>query len=183
MKFSSTMKGRELTVIIKLLTIFGVVELRQLRLLFDYMPTNAYGKVLSHLKREGLAYFSVDGRYISTSRYSMERGRELDSVLTFWAFIHLRDRILDFCASDPPSLLSFTFEDHDYDLIPGTTENVPAINRQAVTIQAETVRLIVVKDLADVSELEERSVNDYLVLVGTEGVEKIYKAGDQDGES
>lgn len=63
MKFSGTMKGRELTVIIKLLTIFGVVEQRQLRLLFDYMPTNAYGKVLSHLKREGLAYFSVDGRY------------------------------------------------------------------------------------------------------------------------
>ena len=37
MKFSNTVRRREVVFMIRLLTIFGVVEQRQMRLLFDHM--------------------------------------------------------------------------------------------------------------------------------------------------
>ena len=37
MKFSNTVRRREVAFMIRLLTIFGVVEQRQMRLLFDHM--------------------------------------------------------------------------------------------------------------------------------------------------
>ncbi len=41
---------------IRLLTIFGVVEQRQMRLLFDHMSNRSYGQILARLRQEGLAY-------------------------------------------------------------------------------------------------------------------------------
>jgi len=175
MKFSKASKNKEITVIIQLLTIFGTIEQRQLRILFDYMSENDYGKILTVLKREGIAYFSPDGRYISTNRYSLDHGKKLESVLTFWAFIHMRDRVLDFCSSEPPSILSFSSGDKDFDLVPGNPQNTDAINAQAETISAKTVRFIVVKDLDDAENLVPRPNNDYFVLVGAEGVKQMYK--------
>lgn len=175
MKFSKASKDRELPVIIQLLTIFGVVEQRQLRILFDYMDDNDYGKILSTLNREKMAYFSPDGRYISTNRYSLDHGKRLDAVLAFWAFIQMRDRVLDFCSSDPPSILSFSSADKDYDLVPGSPQNIGAINQQAESIPEKTIRFIVVKDLDDAESLHPRSRNDYLVLVGVDGVKQMYQ--------
>ena len=55
MKFANEVRGHEVAVIIRLLTIFGVVEQRQMRLLFNHMSNRAYGQALSLLRREGLA--------------------------------------------------------------------------------------------------------------------------------
>ena len=62
MKFANEVRGHEVAVIIRLLTIFGVVEQRQMRLLFNHMSNRAYGQAISLLRREGLAYFSPDGQ-------------------------------------------------------------------------------------------------------------------------
>ena len=185
MKYSRTSKGRVLPVAIQILTIFGVVEQRQLRLLFDFLSDNNFGKILSLLKREGFIFISPDGKFIASSRYTMVHKKPLESVMTFWAFIYLRDRITDFCASDPPSILTFTASGRDYDLIPGSDENLPAINEQAYSVPDETVRLIVTKTLDIREQVEARKENDYLVLVGQDGVQQFYrlKKGERDGQS
>ena len=170
MQFSKRNKGRELPIIIQILTIFGVVEQRQLRLLFSHLTDAAYGKIISVLKREGLAYFSADGSYISTSRYSMTHKNLQDSITTFWVFVHLRDRISDFCASDPPAILTFSASDKEYDLLPGSPENIPAINLQADSISEDTIRLIAATDMEAIRDVESREKNDYLALVDEGGV-------------
>ena len=95
--------------------------------------------------------------------------------MVFWAFIKMRDNVLDFCASDPPAMLSFSSASKDYDLIPGSKQNIPAINAARTVIPEATVRLIVVDALSTLDEIEPRLVNDYGVLVGPNGVEQIYK--------
>ena len=184
MKYSRTSKGRVLPVAIQILTIFGVVEQRQLRLLFDFLSDNEFGKILSLLKREGFVFISADGKFISSSRYTMAHKKTLDSVMTFWAFIYLRDKITEFCASDPPSILTFTASGRDYDLIPGSIENLPAINEQAYSVPDETVRLIVTKTVDIRKQIEARKENDYLVHVGQDGVQQMYRLrGGSDGQS
>ena len=150
MKFAYAARDREVAFIIRLLTIFGVVEQRQMRLLFNHLSNRSYGQILARLRREGLAYFSPDGQFLATSRYSLDHGKTLESVMVFWAFIKMRDNVLDFCASDPPAILSFSSAE-------------------------ATVRLIVVDDLSTLDEAEPRLVNDYGILVGPNGVEQIYK--------
>lgn len=175
MKFAYAARDHEVVFIIRLLTIFGVVEQRQMRLLFDHLSNRSYGQILARLRREGLAYFSPDGQFLATSRYSLSHGKTLDSVMVFWAFIKMRDNVLDFCASDPPAMLSFSSASKDYDLIPGSKQNIPAINAARTVIPEATVRLIVVDALSALDEIEPRLVNDYGVLVGPNGVEQIYK--------
>ena len=50
MKFSNTVRRREVAFMIRLLTIFGVVEQRQMRLLFDHMSNRSYGQILARLR-------------------------------------------------------------------------------------------------------------------------------------
>lgn len=175
MKFANAARGQEVVFIIRLLTIFGVVEQRQMRLLFDHMSNRPYGQILDRLRREGLAYFSPDGQFLATSRYSLDHGKTLESVMAFWVFIKMRDHVLDFCASEPPAILSFSSAAKDYDLIPGSRQNIPSINAARAMIPAATVRLIVIDDLDLLDEIEPRTNNDYGVLVGPDGVEQIYK--------
>lgn len=175
MKFANAARGREVAFFIRLLTIFGVVEQRQMRLLFDHMSNRSYGQILARLRREGLAYFSPDGQFLATSRYSLDHGKTLESVMAFWAFIKMRDNVLDFCASEPPAILSFSSAAKDYDLIPGSRQNIPSINAARTMIPEATVRLIVIDNLDLLDEVEPRTANDYGVLVGSNGVEQIYK--------
>lgn len=175
MKFANAVRGREVAFFIRLLTIFGVVEQRQMRLLFDHMSNRSYGQILARLRREGLAYFSPDGQFLATSRYSLDHGKTIESVMAFWAFIKMRDNVLDFCASEPPAILSFSSAAKDYDLIPGSRQNIPSINAARAIIPEATVRLLVIDNLDLLDEVEPRISNDYGVLVGSNGVEQIYK--------
>lgn len=175
MKFANASRGREVAFFIRLLTIFGVVEQRQMRLLFDHLGNRSYGQILALLRREGLAYFSPDGQFLATSRYSLDHGKIAESVMAFWAFIEMRDNVLDFCASEPPAILSFSSASKDYDLIPGSMQNIPAINASRILVPESTVRLIVVSELDMLDDVETRDTNDFGILVGSNGVEQIYK--------
>ena len=175
MKFSNTVRRREVAFMIRLLTIFGVVEQRQMRLLFDHMSNRSYGQILARLRQEGLAYFSPDGQFLATSRYSLDHGKTQEAIMAFWAFIQMRDHVLDFCASEPPAILSFSSADKDYDLISGSQRNIPSINASRTLVPEASVRLIVVDDMKSLDELIPRDDNDYGVLTGSDGVEQIYK--------
>lgn len=95
--------------------------------------------------------------------------------MAFWAFIQMRDHVLDFCASEPPTILSFSSADKDYDLISGSQRNIPSINASRTLVPEASVRLIVVDDMKSLDELIPRDDNDYGVLTGSDGVEQIYK--------
>ena len=164
MKFSNTVRRREVAFMIRLLTIFGVVEQRQMRLLFDHMSNRSYGQILARLRQEGLAYFSPDGQFLATSRYSLDHGKTQEAIMAFWAFIQMRDHVLDFCASEPPAILSFSSADKDYDLISGSQRNIPSINASRTLVPEASVRLIVVDDMKSLDELIPRDDNDYGVL-------------------
>lgn len=113
---------------------------------------------------------------IATSRYSLDHGKTLESVMVFWAFIKMRDNVLDFWRKRPSGYFIVLFlQAKDYDLIPGSKQNIPAINAARTVVAEATVRLIVVDDLSTLDEVEPRLVNDYGILVGPNGVEQIYK--------
>ena len=120
MKFAYAARDREVAFIIRLLTIFGVVEQRQMRLLFNHLSNRSYGQILARLRQEGLAYFSPDGQFLATSRYSLDHGKTQEAIMAFWAFIQMRDHVLDFCASEPPAILSFSSADNDYGVLTGS---------------------------------------------------------------
>lgn len=169
MYYSRIYRGSEFTLVVRILSAFTVIEERQLRIFFRRLRTGNYGKVVSRLKREGLIRFSENGRYVIGSGFAPENDRKRDSVLVFWSFIHLWERIEDFCGADPPSIVSFLSAGKDFDLLPGTPRNIPAINQQADTILESTVRFIATGDLKDLAELQLRPANDYLILVDSDG--------------
>ena len=53
MSFASKYRGKELTVMVKLLSVFGVVEVRQMRELFSHLDTKKYGKIMENRLRAG----------------------------------------------------------------------------------------------------------------------------------
>ena len=64
MKFSNTVRRREVVFMIRLLTIFGVVEQRQMRLLFDHMSNRSYGQILARLRQP--TQYPIDQRLSHT---------------------------------------------------------------------------------------------------------------------
>ena len=72
MSFATVVGDRQLAYITKILAIFGVVEERQMRELFSYLPAAKYGRIMTRLSSEGLVYRTSDAKYLSTSRYSLE---------------------------------------------------------------------------------------------------------------
>jgi len=185
MEFTKTYRHQELAAVSKLLSVFGVIEERQLRKLFAHLQDREYGRLLSAVRREGFASFTSGGRYITVPNLDPDPERVLDAVLVFWSFYHFRKRIEDFCESDPPALLTFSYEGKDYDLIPGTPANVAAINAQTDRVLPGTTRFIVTGKTGNVPGLELRPVNDYLVAVADDGSCTLLKmkAGEQHGES
>lgn len=104
---------------------------------------------------------------------------ELDAIMDMWLHTILNDPkvrgseympVVYYSNMRGMPLLSYT-----YDLIPGSKQNIPAINAARTVIPEATVRLIVVDALSTLDEIEPRLVNDYGVLVGPNGVEQIYK--------
>ena len=62
MTFARAVKNKELAYISRLLSIFGVVEERQMRLLFQHLEAKDYGKIMTRLHREGMIYRTPDAK-------------------------------------------------------------------------------------------------------------------------
>lgn len=175
MSFAKAVKGRELAVMTKLLSIFGIVEARQMRELFDHLSNKQYGQIMSRLTREGLIYHSPGAKYLTTSRFTVQKCHIGESVRAFWAFIKFRDNVLDFCGSSPPVLISFTSGQSDYDLIVPSTKALKLLKDPEFDVNERTVRLFVVSSVDELSGVDIRPKNDYAVEVGPDGVVGIYE--------
>ena len=83
MSFAGTVRNRELVYITKLLSIFGVVENKQMRKLFSHLEDSEYGKILGRLHREGMAYRVPDSAYLASSQFTANRVDKSVSVMCF----------------------------------------------------------------------------------------------------
>jgi glutaredoxin-related protein len=174
MKFSQRSKGCEVAIIMQLLPILGAVEERQLRLLFSHLTNKQYGQVLYRLQREDAIYRTADARYLSTSKMAFERTNIVASVWTFWAFIHMKDKVGDFCAGNPPAVLSFSSKGLDCDLIP-VIDNRDEINSLIEGIPAKTLRFLIAGQEKDFDGLTTRPHEDFGIIIDSMGVKSILK--------
>ena len=149
MTFAHPTKDREFAVMTKLLTIFGIVEARQMRELFSHLSDGQYGRIMAQMQREGLAYRTPDGRFLSTSRYSLQIAEKRDSVMCFWALIRVKNFLLDFCAG--VSLL-----------------------REEEPPTKDLVRIFVAEAMNEVSDIPTRKENDYIIVVEKDGTAQLY---------
>ena len=175
MSFASRVKGKEMACIVRILEIFGVVEQRQMRELFSRLSDDAYGKILSHLNSDGLVYWAKDGVRLAASRLALERTDFDASVMCFWAFVKMKDKIEDFCSGDPPALITVTTGANTVDLIPLTPENTDEINRNMEEMPEETKRFLVTRDPQLVSGVQRRYKNDYVLHVDSCGNIETYE--------
>lgn len=183
MSFSTKYKGGELSCIMRILSIFGVVRQQQMRLLFHHMSDAAYGKVLTKLHDEGHIFCPKDGERLASSRLMMNRMKnDVGSVNCFWVFILIRDSILDFCAGDSPTLATIATRDKMIDLIPVTAGSLQAINEMADSTPPDTTRFLVVSDYRMKDSLRFRTKNDYITVVDEYGDIEAYEMRGQDEE-
>lgn len=174
MSFARAVRQKELAAITTLLALFGVVEERQMRVLFGHLNDTAYGKIMSRLRTEGMVYRSPDSKYLATNQYTYQRTDKESSVNCFWAFICVKDKVQDFCAGEAPTLVTIAAKDHDYDLIPVTSKSIALINCAADDIPEQTIRYLVTSDLKLVKGIDRRWKNDYVLYVKEHGEVEAY---------
>lgn len=174
MSFASNVAGREIAVITRLLSGFGVVEARQMTELFSYLG-NSYGRIMARLHREGTVFRSGDTKYLAASEFTLKRTDVASSVMCFWAFMQIKDKVQDFCTGTPPAILTVAAKHRDYDLIPVTEQTISQINETIEEIPEKTVRFLVTRDLLLIGKIDRRIKNDFVLLVGDDGIIETYE--------
>ena len=175
MSFASKTKKKEVPVISQLLSIFGIVEERQMRILFKHLSPKNYGRIMTRMHREGLLYYTPDGKYIACNETQARRADRKNSVLCFWAFIKIRDMMQDFCAGEEPALATVASFERDYDLIPITENNLNLINEAVDEIPEHSVRYLITDDLQRITGVDRRMKNDYLLHISENGEIETYE--------
>ena len=166
MSFTAKAKGRELAYITRILNVFGIVDQTHMRRLFSYLSDEAYGKILMRLVREGLVYWPKGGTSLAASRLILGRTNTADSSMCFLAFIALKDKIDDFCAGEPPAIVTIKSSLAQCDVIPLNSQNTDLINRSADGMPEKVKRFLVTYDALLLSDIQRRFRNDYVMLIG-----------------
>ena len=175
MSFASRARKREVPTISRLLSIFGIVEERQMRILFKHLPPSNYGRIMAKMHREGLVYYTPDGKYLACNEVQAKNSDIKSGVLGVWAFIKIRDKMQDFCAGESPAIATVASFETDYDLIPLTGDNVEHINAMADEIPQHTVRYLITDDLQKIVGIDRRMRNDYVLHINENGEIETYE--------
>ena len=85
MSFATVVGDRQLAYITKILAIFGVVEERQMRELFSYLPAAKYGRIMTRLSSEGLVYRTSDAKYQSVLLEEVQSDGECNVLLGLYS--------------------------------------------------------------------------------------------------
>jgi len=175
MSFVGTVKGRELAYITRILSVFGVVEERQMRTLFTFLSDKDYGRIMTRLQREGLVYRTSDAKYLAVSEFTYAKADVESSVRCFWAFIQVKDKMQDFCAACPPAIVTIASKAKDYDLIPLDAKTIELVNESLEDTDERGVRFLVTDDLMNIAKIERREKNDFVIHVKHDGETEIYE--------
>ena len=169
MSFTTRLKGREMAYVTNILTIFGVLEQRQIRLLLGHMSDDEYAKLLARLYREGQIHLADGGNLLAASRLTMGQTESRNSILCFEGFLYLKDKIRDFCAGPPPAIVTITTKTKMGDLIPVNEGNAEEINGQMDAIPKDANRFLITRDKDCLMGLFRRESNDYVLYVREDG--------------
>ena len=169
MSFAMRLKGREMAYVTNILTIFGVLEQRQIRRMLEHMTDDEYSKLLARLYREGQIHLANGGNLLAASRLTMNRTDSQDSILCFEGFLYLKDKIRDICAGPPPAIVTITTKTRMGDIIPVSERNVEEINSQMDAIPMDANRFLVTRNNEILMKLFRRSGNDYVLFVREDG--------------
>lgn len=146
-----------------------------MRQLFNYMPDERYGPILSKLLREGLANNMENGTYLASPRRNLQKVNRNNSVRAFWVFILIRNKIIDFSEAMLPTICTISANSTIYDLIPVADDNIEAINEAVDDLPESNIRLFVVDNTDRIRDIERRFKNDFVFVVGPYGVTDTYE--------
>ena len=175
MSFSKMVKNRELAYITRLLAVFGAVEERQMRELFNFMNDRKYGAIIHRISSEGTAYRTDDAHLIASSKFTLEKSLVKECVMCFWAFIKVKNKVLDFFPGAEPAIVTLSTKMGIYDLLPVTDRTIEQINDAVEVIPESTVRFLITEDLHKITRITRRSHNDFVLLVDDDGVAESYE--------
>lgn len=175
MSFASRYRGSELTIMVKLISIFGVVEACQMRELFSHLGDKQYSKIMSRLHQEGMLYTLPDAEHLASNRLSVNKVNWDDSVASFWTLISIKDSIQDFCAGEMPAILTVSTGEFDCDIIPVNDKALALINDACFVLPSNVRRLLVVRSFDAAAGIERRLRNDFVIVVGKDGVTGSYE--------
>lgn len=175
MSFASRYRGSELAIMVKLISIFGVVEVCQMRELFSHLGDKQYSKIMSRLHQEGMLYTLPDAEHLASNRLSVSKINWDDSVGSFWALIYIKDSIQDFCAGEMPAILTVSAGEFDCDIIPVNDKTLTLINDACFELPSNVRRFLVVREFDAVVGIERRLHNDFIIVVGKDGVTGAYE--------
>lgn len=175
MSFAKMVKNRELAYITRLLAVFGAVEERQMRELFNFLNDRKYGAIIHRISLEGTAYRTADAHLIASSKFTLEKSLAQESVMCFWAFIKVKNKVLDFCAGSEPAIATLSTRMGVYDLIPVTERTIEQVNDAVEELPENTIRLLITENLHNITHIVRRSHNDLVLLVDGDGVAESYE--------
>ena len=81
----------------------------------------------------------------------------------------------DFCAGEMPALLTVSATGFDYDLIPVSEKALSLINDTCFELPDGVRRLLVMLSINDAVKIERRMKNDFVIVVGEDGVTGSYE--------
>ena len=174
MSFATMVKGKESTVILNLISIFGVIEDQQLRELFDFMSGNQYLHIIKELQHNSVISWSENRHFIFSSRPLFERIDIDGRILCFSAFKYIKNNVREFSIGPPPTVVIVSNGSKTYDLIP-IKAGIEAINAQADLMPDDAVRFLVGRNLSEYEGVVHRFRNDFAALVTPEGKLNLYE--------
>lgn len=169
MSFAMRLKGREMAYVTNILTIFGVLEQRQIRRMLEHMTDDEYSKLLARLYREGQIHLANGGNLLAASRLTMGKADSENSILCFDGFLYLKDKIRDFCAGPSPAIVTITTKTKMGDLIPVSESNAEEINEKMNAIPKDANRFLITRNNDYLLGLYRRESNDYVLFVREDG--------------
>lgn len=177
MSFASISKQKELGTLVKVIDCFGIVEARQLRQLFSHLPDQRYGPLMARLHREGLTLRTPDGLYLKSAHRGVSKIDRDSCIRALWVFILIKKEIVDFSAGVYPVICSVSANRNDYDLIAVNENTIDLINDHREELNNSVVRLFIAADESLLSKIIARSFNDFVLIVGPDGVTDSLKLG------
>ena len=176
MSLAAVSMGKEIAFMTALLAIFGAVEARQMRILFEHLSDDQYAKIMTRLRREGFVWYGSGGRYIAASEHAANYVDLNKSVMMFWAFISIRHLVQEISSGDGETVLTFMSGRAEYDLIYMDRSNHEEILAGSARLGAKIRRLFVVSDLSDCDGMKFRTQNDFILVVAEDGSVETYAA-------
>lgn len=169
MSLASMSKGKETETISAMLSIFGIVETRQLRKMFEHLKDAQYGAIIARMHRQHMLWYGYGGKYVALSEHAAKYVDVDKSVMMCWAFLAVKHLVREISSGDGPTFLTFTGRRKEYDLICLNRDTREEIIHNAPRTGDRIRRIFVCSDMSETDGLVFRTALDRVFLVTESG--------------